>query len=132
MSATSLASWWQVSIPAELRVALPYGLSEGHRRHLAAASVAIDEITCSTIHGFCQRLIKPYPVEADIDPGAVVMDRDQAELAFAEIEETWFREELARDAGGLLAEMVLHDPAETVGLIHKNSYPSPRSPHADR
>ncbi len=106
-------------IPAELGVALPYGLSDGHRHHLAAASVAIDEITCSTIHGFCQRLIKPYPVEANIDPGAVVMDRDQAELAFAEIGETWLREQLAGDAGGLLAEMVLHDPAETVRLIHK-------------
>ena len=106
-------------IPAELRVALPYGLSDGHRRHLAAASAAIDEITCSTIHGFCQRLIKPYPVEADIDPGAVVMDRNQADLAFIEIVETWLREELAGDAGGLLAEMVLQDPGETVGLIHK-------------
>lgn len=106
-------------IPAELRVALPYGLSEDQRRNLAAASVAIDEITCSTIHGFCQRLIKPYPVEASIDPGAVVMDRDQADLAFAEIVEIWLREELADDAGGLLAEMVLQDPGETVGLIHK-------------
>ena len=119
-------------IPAELRVALPYGLSDGHRRHLAAASVAIDEITCSTIHGFCQRLIKPYPVEADIDPGAVVMDRDQADLAFTEIVEIWLREELAGDAGGLLAEMVLQDPGETVGLIHKILDASPRPPHADR
>lgn len=106
-------------IPAELRVALPHGLSEDQRRNLAAASVTIDEITCSTIHGFCQRLIKPYPVEADIDPGAGVMDRDQADLAFAEIVEIWLREELADDVGGLLAEMVLQDPGETVGLIHK-------------
>ena len=106
-------------IPAELRVALPDGLSDDHRRHLAAASAAIDEITCSTIHGFCQRLIKPYPVEADIDPGATVMDRDQADLAFIEIIETWLREELAGDGGGLLAEMVLQDPGETVELIHK-------------
>jgi ATP-dependent exoDNAse (exonuclease V) beta subunit len=106
-------------IPAELRVALPDGLSDDHRRHLAAASTTIDEITCSTIHGFCQRLIKPYPVEADIDPGATVMDRNQGDLAFVEIIETWLREELAGDAGGLLAEMVLQDPGETVGLIHK-------------
>jgi ATP-dependent exoDNAse (exonuclease V) beta subunit len=106
-------------IPPELRVALPDGLSDDHRRHLSSATATIDEITCSTIHGFCQRLIKPYPVEADIDPGATVMDRNQADLAFIEIIETWLREELAGDAGGLLAEMVLHDPGETVGLIHK-------------
>jgi ATP-dependent exoDNAse (exonuclease V) beta subunit len=105
-------------IPAEMRVALPDGLSEDHRRHLAAASATIDEIACATIHGFCQRLIKPYPVEADIDPGASVMDRDQANLAFVEIVESWLREDLEGDAGGLLAEMVLQEPGPTVGLIH--------------
>ena len=57
--------------PAELR-SRPARRPVARRRatHLAAASAAIDEITCSTIHGFCQRLIKPYPVEANIDPGA--------------------------------------------------------------
>ena len=70
-------------------------------------SAAIDEITCSTIHGFCQRLIKPYPVEADIDPGASVMDRNQADLAFIEIVETWLREQLSGGDGGIIAEMVL-------------------------
>ncbi len=105
-------------VPAELRVALPDGLRDRRRQNLAAASDTVDEITCSTIHGFCQRLIKPYPVEADIDPGAAVMDRNQADLAFVEIVETWLREELAGDGGSLLAEMVLREPGETVGLVH--------------
>ena len=48
-------------IPTELRVTLPDGLSEEQRLHLAAADAAFDEMTCSTIHGFCQRLITPYP-----------------------------------------------------------------------
>lgn len=106
-------------VPAELRVALPHGLTGDQLHHLLAASVAIDEITCTTIHGFCQRLIKPFPVEADIDPGATVTDRNQADLAFIEMTESWLREQLASDAGGLLAELVLRDPGETVGLIHK-------------
>ena len=106
-------------IPAELRVALPDGLSKRHWDNLAAASASIDEITCSTIHGFCQRLIKPYPVEADIDPGASVMDRNQADLAFVEITETWLREVLSGDGDGLIAEMVLQDPGKTVALIHE-------------
>jgi exodeoxyribonuclease-5 len=106
-------------IPPELHVALPDGLADYHRRNLAAASASIDEITCSTIHGFCQRLIKPYPVEADIDPGAAVMDRNQADLAFVETAETWLREALAIEDDGLIAEMVLQDPMETVGLFHK-------------
>lgn len=106
-------------IAAELRVALPDGLSQAHRDNLAAASAAIDEITCSTIHGFCQRLIKPYPAEADIDPGAGVMDRNQADLTFLEIVDGWLRERLSGDQDGILAEMVLHSPGETVALVHK-------------
>ena len=107
------------TIPTELKIALSGGLSDAQSANLAAASAAIDEITCSTIHGFCQRLIKPYPVEADIDPGASVMDRNQADLAFTEIVEPWLREQLSGGDGGIIAEMVLQNPGETVGLIHK-------------
>lgn len=107
------------AIPLELRIAFPDGLSEQHKANLAAASASIDEITCSTIHGFCQRLIKPYPVEADIDPGAGVMDRNQADLAFTEIVEDWLHEQLSGDQVGIIAEMVLQSPGETVDLIHK-------------
>lgn len=106
-------------IAAELRVALPDCLSQAQSDNLAAAIAAIDEITCSTIHGFCQRLIKPYPAEADIDPGARVMDRNQADLNFLEIIDSWLRERLSGDQGGILAEMVLHSPGETVALVHK-------------
>ncbi|ARQ13501.1 DNA helicase UvrD-like protein (plasmid) [Rhizobium etli] len=106
-------------IAPELRVGLPNGLSQAQRDNLIIASAAIDEITCSTIHGFCQRLIKPYPAEADIDPGATVMDRNQADLTFLEIVEEWLRERLSGDQGGILAEMVLHSPGETVALMHK-------------
>jgi exodeoxyribonuclease-5 len=106
-------------IPAELRVALPYGLSDGHRQNISIARAAIDEITCSTIHGFCQRLIRPYPVEADIDPGATLMDPNQADLAFTEITESWLREELDGVAGGLLAEMILQEPVKTIELVHE-------------
>ena len=106
-------------VPTELRAALPNGLSGRQRGHLVDATESIDEMTCSTIHGFCQRLIKPYPVEADIDPGAAVMDRDQADLVFREIVDIWLREALAGDAGGLLEELVLQDPGRTIGLIHE-------------
>ncbi|MDI9849541.1 UvrD-helicase domain-containing protein [Rhodoblastus sp. 17X3] len=107
------------TIAAELQVALPDGLSQAQRDNLATASAAIDEITCSTIHGFCQRLIKPYPAEADIDPGAGVMDRSQADLTFLEIVDGWLRERLSGDHGGILPEMVLHSPGETVALVRK-------------
>jgi ATP-dependent exoDNAse (exonuclease V) beta subunit len=106
-------------VAAELRIALPRGMSDAQRTHLAQAATAIDEITCSTIHGFCQRLIKPYPAEADIDPGAAIIDRTQGDLAFLEIVDAWLRERLSGDRGSLIAEMVLHNTAPTVALIHR-------------
>ena len=106
-------------IAPELRIALPNGLSKAQLENLASASVAIDEMTCSTIHGFCQRLIKPYPVEADIDPGATIMDRSQADLTFLETADAWLRERLSGERGGVLAEMVLENPSKTVTLIYR-------------
>ncbi|WP_126402202.1 UvrD-helicase domain-containing protein [Blastochloris tepida] len=104
-------------IAAELRIALPHGLSQAQQDNLKVGSAAIDEITCSTIHGFCQRLIKPYPAEADIDPGADVMDRDQADLIFREIVDGWLKERLSGESGGILAEMVLQDRDRALTLI---------------
>ena len=43
--------------------------------------------------------------------------RDQADLVFDELIDTWLREELAGEADGLLAELVLHEPTVTLGLI---------------
>lgn len=106
-------------IPAELRIALPAGLSEEQCRHLLAAVATIDEMACSTIHSLCQRLIAPYPVEANIDPGARVMDKDQADITFAELSDSWLRCALAGDGGDLIAELVLQDPQATIELLNR-------------
>ena len=103
-------------IAAELKVALPKGLSRDQQKNLSKAREHLDELTCSTIHGFCQRLIKPYPAEADIDPGASVLDRDQADLVFLETVDTWLRERLSEE-DGLLAELVLKDPVKSLELV---------------
>lgn len=105
------------SIPVELRIALPQGLSPDQRQYLAAATSTLDELTCSTIHGFCQSLIKPYPVEADIDPGATVMDRSEANLVFQEVIDRWLHETLSDDRQELLAASVSRDPGATVELV---------------
>ena len=41
------------------------------------------------------------------------------DLIFLGIVDGWLRERLSGDQGGILAEMVLHSPGETVTLIHK-------------
>ncbi|MDT9126780.1 hypothetical protein, partial [Escherichia coli] len=42
-----------------------------------------------------------------------------ADLTFLEIVDSWLRERLSGGQDGILAEMVLHSPGETVALIHK-------------
>jgi len=107
------------AIPRELQIAFPDGLSPQQKANLNTASQRLDEVTCSTIHGFCQRLITPYPVEASIDPGASIIDRAQADLTFIEIVEAWLHESLSEGSTGLLAEMVFRDANGTVALVHK-------------
>lgn len=105
------------TIPAEMSVALPHGLKPAQRAHLQQALMLIDELACSTIHGFCQRLIKPYPVEADIDPGATVMDGLQAQQVFDQLLDKWLWEALDSGDGGLLATLIAHDAATALTLL---------------
>lgn len=104
-------------VPRELRIALPDGLSAGQRTNLDQAASAIDEITCSTIHGFCQRLIKPYPVEANIDPGASLMDPAQADLVFGDAVDRWLRDTLNSGEESLVSELVFLNPAKASELV---------------
>ncbi len=104
-------------VPHELDIALPQGLLPDQRTHLRCASKALDEITCSTIHGLCQHLIKPYPVAADIDPGAAIMDRDQADMTCGEVVDTWLKLALDQEDESLLGTLVWHDRDETLRLI---------------
>jgi exodeoxyribonuclease-5 len=103
--------------PRELSSALPHGLSDDQRAALTSACENLDEITCSTIHGFCQRLIKPYPVEANIDPGASLVDPVEADLAFGDALDRWLRETLDGSQPGLVSELVYHEPVGGLELI---------------
>ena len=71
-------------IPPDLEIAFPKGVSPEQRANLERARKSLDQLVCSTIHGFAQALIKPYPVEAEIDPGAEIIDPSEADLAFGE------------------------------------------------
>lgn len=125
-------------IPPELREALPQGLTAEQRTLLEAGAHALDEITCTTIHGFCQQLIKPYPVEARIDPGAAVIDPAAAEIAYQDLMEAWLSARFGRDrgaeglgrippianAGGeedFFTELLIKAPDATLDLIEKTA-----------
>jgi len=106
-------------VPPEMAVALPQGASPLQRQHLAMAAATIDQLTCSTIHGFCQRLIMPYPVEANIDPGAAIMDRDHAGQVLDELADGWLWSALDGDDDSLLAHLVACNPAESIALVRE-------------
>src|ERR1700689_4438747 len=56
--ATALSSG---EVPRDLAQAFPEGLSFYQQANLERACKAFDQLACTTIHGFAQALIKPYP-----------------------------------------------------------------------
>src|SRR5579859_480812 len=125
-------------IPVELREALPQGITAKQHENLESGARALDEITCTTIHGFCQQLVKPYPVEAGIDPGAAIIDPAAAEIAYQDLMEAWLSSRFGRDrgaeglgrippivgAGGeedFFTELLIKAPDETLELISKTA-----------
>ena len=105
-------------VPPDLRVVLPDGLSASQTDNLRAGAARLDQLSCSTIHGFAQALVKPYPVEAGIDPGAEILDPSEADIAFDELYDTWIRDRLS-DAfeDGIVAQIVLAGEDGGVSLI---------------
>jgi len=126
-------------VPIELAEVLPNGLSALQTNHLQLGAANLDEITCTTIHGFCQQLVKPFPVEAEIDPGAAIIDPAAAALAYQDLMDAWLSARFGRDrsteglgripaipgAGGeedFFTELLNQSPDETLRLIHKTAH----------
>src|ERR1017187_7261957 len=63
---------YELSEPLSLAASVAEGLTDKQMESLSSAAGALDELNCTTIHGFCQRLTTPYPIEANVDPGMVV------------------------------------------------------------
>ncbi|MBN9560761.1 MAG: UvrD-helicase domain-containing protein [Alphaproteobacteria bacterium] len=106
-------------IPKPLREALPDGPTEAQRGALSKAAGKLDELTATTIHAFCQTIICSYAVEADIDPGARILDATQAEAAFEAVFEQWFRRRLngpAR-ADDPIASLSQYDPHHVAATL---------------
>lgn len=106
-------------VPPDIRQAFPNGLSETQSSNLKRAIDDIGDMTCTTIHGFCQKLLRPYPVEAAIDPGASILDPGDADLIFNDVLDKWMRKRMSgHDMDeNIITAMVGHDPAQAVETI---------------
>ncbi|MVT63947.1 hypothetical protein GPL21_02295 [Bradyrhizobium pachyrhizi] len=103
-------------IPDELRAALPTGPSDAQNAMLRHAADRLDELTCGTIHSFCHDILRAYSVEAAIDPGAEVLDGDQADFLFDGIFDRWWRNRLDRSAPA---------PRDPIASVARRDPPSP-------
>lgn len=85
-------------VPPVLQPALPDGPSPVQAENLRRAAAGLDDLTATTIHGFCQGMIQAYAVEADLDPGAQVMDAIQADAMFETVFTRWLSDQLSAAA----------------------------------
>jgi ATP-dependent exoDNAse (exonuclease V) beta subunit len=109
-------------IPDFIKPVLPAGrLTDSQQAALAAAAPRLDELTATTIHGFCQAVIHSHGVQAGLDPGARIVDETVAEALFRGELSAWFSRRLAEgaiedDPIVVLAEEI---PLKVVGLIRE-------------
>jgi ATP-dependent exoDNAse (exonuclease V) beta subunit len=95
-------------------------LTDQQMEALSSAAAGLDELTCTTIHGFCQRLTTPYPVEANVDPGAVMMDEGEADLNYKTLLRKWLRDRLeGPQADDPLAELLVIEGEQGLMLIEQ-------------
>jgi CRISPR-associated exonuclease Cas4 len=108
-------------VPDELRLCLPKGLTLQQQAGLRAAASQLDELTCSTIHGFCHDLLRTYSVEAGIDPGAEILDSDQADFVFDAIFDQWWQDRLnePRPDDDPVALVARNDPTGAEELLRE-------------
>ncbi|MCW2086193.1 UNVERIFIED_ORG: CRISPR-associated exonuclease Cas4 [Bradyrhizobium japonicum] len=108
-------------IPEFIKPVLSAGLNPAQQTALAAAAPRLDELTATTIHGFCQAVIHSHGVEAGLDPGARIVDEKVAEAMFRGELSAWFSRKLAEgaiedDPIVVLAEQI---PLKVVELIRE-------------
>ncbi len=108
-------------VPKPLRLALPSGLDAAQQRALSAAAAKLDELTTTTIHAFCQTIISSYAVEANIDPGARILDAVQATATFDSVFEQWLKHRLnaPERPGDPIAILSRDDPRRIVDTLQE-------------
>lgn len=120
------------NVPAFLQMVLPHGLSEDQRTALFASSSQFDELTATTIHGFCQTIIGSHGVQADLDPGARIVDAAVADDLFLVELSSWFSRRLGGDTSEADPIVVLAEeiPLDVVDLVRELAFLRRKHPDA--
>ncbi len=105
--------------PKPLQAVLETPLPDHQRRNLIAANARRDELTVTTIHAFCRTIISSYAVEAAIDPGARMLDGEQADAVFRGVFDRWLKRRLDGSAtpADPIAVLSRDDPRTTAGTL---------------
>jgi ATP-dependent exoDNAse (exonuclease V) beta subunit len=121
-------------VPQVMAPALPQGLSAEQSANLAIAQQHLDEITTSTIHGFCLEMIRSYAIETGLDPGSRVIDGPSADSMFESVFSAWLIDRLSSEvhADDPVAVLSQHNPLKVVELIKsladlKRTHPTART-----
>src|SRR5262245_10090663 len=111
----------QDEIPKFLEPALPDPLTKTQRASLTRAKSRLDDLTATTIHGFCQAILHTHGVQAGLDPGARVVDAPIADAMFLSELSTWFSRRLAADgdANDPIVVLAREIPLKVVQLVRE-------------
>ncbi|MER8948765.1 UvrD-helicase domain-containing protein [Mesorhizobium sp. M0959] len=88
---------------------------------LEDAAPRLGEITATTIHGFCQGILRSHGLAAGLDPGSRVVDGTVAEALFDEVLSEWLKGKLTdgADEDGAIATLAKDDPLGVVERIRE-------------
>ena len=111
----------QDKIPEFLEPALPDPLTNVQRASLIGAKSRLDDLTATTIYGFCQAILHTHGVQAGLDPGARVVDAPVADAMFLSELSAWFSRRLAADgdANDPIVVLAREIPLKVVQLIRE-------------
>lgn len=110
--------------PVALKGVLPEGLKPEQMSTLAAAARDLDQLTTTTIHGFCQTILRSHAVSCALDPGTKVMDAPAADAMFENVFSQWLTQRLSDNGGKPEDPLVVlseHAPLRIVTLIRNLS-----------
>ena len=108
-------------IPPALTQIVIHPLGADDLAYLEAAAPHLDEITATTIHGFCQGILRSHGLTAGLDPGSRVIDATLAEALFDEVLSEWLKDKLAdgTEEDGAIAILAKDDPLGVVERIRE-------------